>query len=185
MPPTSSVPPLLSGLWGEALAVMRLRAAGFDVEWQGGLTVGKDLLASRGGHAWHVQVKATTKPQGWIAWSGNGDRARRLEETARERGASGAIFILVKVVEPGDTGFDLERGVLSISTPRTYDIVGVSAVEFADDVDRERAWYSSQPRKRAGRNGEQVGDLLPADGLRYPVGTSDYPELDEFVKQLP
>lgn len=185
MPSTSSVPPLLSGLWGEALAVMRLREAGFDVDWQGGLTVGKDLVASRDGHSWYVQVKATTRSHGWIAWSGNGDRARLLDETARDRGATGAFFVLVKIVEPGHAGFNLDEGVLSIRTPAEYDIVGVTAIEFADEVDSAREWYSSQPRKRAGRNGEKVGDLLPADGLRYPIETSDYPDLSDFVKTLP
>jgi hypothetical protein len=180
-----AAPRSLSGLWGEALTVAELRRIGFDVEWEGGLTVGKDLIAIRSGKTWHVQVKTTQKPNGWIAWAKNGQPARDFDERARAAGASGAFYVLVQIWTQGTSEFDLDSLVLTITAPPDAKLVGLTAYKFADDVDTERIRYSKDERIRVGRNGESIGSLHREDGVIYPIGTGNYPYLHEFAATLP
>jgi hypothetical protein len=50
--------------------------------------------------------------------------------------------------------------------------------EFADAVDGARLEYASGTRQRRGRNGEEVGDKLPADGLQYPAYATEFTPLE-------
>ncbi|TIH29824.1 hypothetical protein [Subtercola vilae] len=181
----AAAPKQLSGLWGEALTVKALRDLGFEVEWQGGLTTGKDLIASRGGAVWHVQVKSTQKPNGWVAWTGDGTRARELDARAKATGAAGAFYVLVQIWTPGEANFDLESGQLTISAPPDAVLVALGAEKFAGDVDAERKSYAETKRVRVGRAGEAIGTFHREDGVIYPLRTGDYSYLTEFAANLP
>jgi len=178
----NAAPSGLSGLWGEALAVAELRRIGFEVDWQGGLTAGKDFIARRSGEVWHVQVKTTQKKDGAIAWGKTGQPARDLDARARSTGATGAFFILVQIWTVGTSEFNLDTQVLTITAPPDAKLVGLTAAKFADDVDAARAGYATTPRTRIGRNGEAIGTLHQESGLLYPLHTGSYPYLWEFTE---
>lgn len=184
MAKTVAAPRSLSGLWGEALTVRELRRHDFEVDWKGGLTAGKDLVVSRGGQEWFVQVKSTQKANGRIAWGRPGQPARDLDARAQSAGAAGAFFVLVQLWTLGDSRFDLDTGVLTITEPPDAKLVGLSALKFADDVDSERARYAATTRGRVGRKGEAKGTLHREDGVIYPLSTGDYPYLSEYVETL-
>lgn len=185
MPRHVAAPKSLSGLWGEALTVKALGDLGFEVEWQGGLTPGKDLIASRGEAVWHVQVKSTQKPNGWVAWARDGSQAREFDARAKASGAAGAFYVLVQIWTPGEANFDLESGQLTITAPPDAALVALSAETFARDVDAERKSYATTRRVRVGRGGEAIGTLHREDGVIYPLRTGNYPSLTEFVANLP
>jgi hypothetical protein len=176
----TSVPATVTGLWGEALVVRTLRGLGCSVDWEGGLTKGRDLRARYGDRRFHVQVKCSTVEDGRVAWRGSGDRAREWAESVENLGEGPAIFALVHLASPSQATFDLKRGVLTVLLPPEYSVTVIRAAEFADDVDAARREYGSRLRKVRGRNGEEVGSLLSPDGLGYPVRVVDYPALNEY-----
>lgn len=180
----AAAPKQLSGLWGEALTVKALRDLGFEVEWQGGLTPGKDLIASRGGAVWHVQVKSTQKPNGWVAWTRDGTPAREFDARAKATGAAGAFYVLVQIWTPGEANFDLESGHLTITAPPDAVLVALGAETFAGDVDAERKSHAEIKRVRVGRAGEAIGTFHREDGVIYSPSTGDYPYLTEFAANL-
>ncbi|NMN99867.1 hypothetical protein HH308_01390 [Gordonia sp. TBRC 11910] len=167
------VPSTVTGLWGEAIVVQDLRNQGWRVDWDGGLTRGRDLRATLGDRTVHVQVKTTTSGDGRIAWAADGARARDWSASVEIEGAQ-AIYALVYLPDAADVDFDLESGVMTIQLPRNHKVAFVPAEQFADDVDVARAEYGSRVRKVRGRNGEAVGTPLSPDGLRYPVCAFDY-----------
>ncbi len=166
-------PSTVTGLWGEAIVIRELRNQGWRVDWDGGLTRGRDLRAARGERTVHVQVKTTTSHDGRIAWTGDGARARDWSASVESEGAQ-AIYALVYLPDAADVDFDLESGVMTVQLPRNHNLAFVPAEQFADDVDLARAEYGSRLRKVRGRNGEAVGTPLSPNGLRYPVFASDY-----------
>lgn len=179
-----NAPKFLAGLWGEALAVKELRALGFTVQWEGGLTHGHDLVAERDGKWWYVQVKTTQSEKGLVHWSRDGSSALSLDGKARKADGAGAFYILVQIHEHGDHELDLDAGMLTIKMPTNAVLVALSATKLAEAVDAERAIYGQTPRSRAGRNGEEPGSLLNPDKLHYPLVTGEHQYLYEFADTL-
>lgn len=179
-----AAPKSLSGLWGEALTVKSLRHAGFDVDWEGGLKVGRDLVATRHERTWHVQVKTTQKPNGWVAWARNGQAAYDLDSRAKASGTTGAFYVTVQIDEAGAHTFDLDKGLLSIHLPTAVRLTALTAQEWGDDVNEERKNYATRRRVRVGRLGEAIGEFHREDGVIYPLRSYDYPSLTEFVANL-
>lgn len=175
-----STPRTLTGLWGEYAVVLALQSAGYDVEWEGGLTHGRDLTAERRERRVWVQVKTSTVPDGRISWSGPGGRARAWADHVTAVGAE-PWFALVHFPTPAEVFLQPESRSLTVAMPHDVLVTAVRARQFADDVDAAREEYGRRIRQRPGRNGEQVGARLTPDGLRYPVLASDYPVLPRVM----
>jgi hypothetical protein len=166
------VPGSVTGLWGEASVVLSLKATGWAVEWDGGMTAGRDLRAGGPrGQLVHVQVKTSTAVDGRISWKKEGEPARAWAANVSKVGAV-PLYAFVHFDSPATMEFDLDKRTLTIAIPESYLITATSPAAFADDVDAARIDYGSRLRQRRGRNGEAVGQHLSPDGLQYPVMAS-------------
>lgn len=180
----AKVPTSLTGIWGEAAAVLALRAAGCTVEWDGGMTAGRDLRATTStGRVLHAQVKTSTANDGRIAWKKPGQPALDWGDSV-EAERFRPLYVFVHFPSLATASVDLTARTLTVQMPENYRVTATSPARFAADVDRERNAYSQRIRQRDDRYG-RAGDKLPPDGLQYPVTAGQYDDLREVLLNLP
>jgi hypothetical protein len=180
----------LVGLVGEHLARIRLQALGWqvpDVNFLGGNTPDLDLIATSPDDAIAVEFQVKTNTAGGkVHWAKPG-RENVDPWIARAAAKSRlAAFIMIEAdeesvrVEP-----DLHRRGYFFPEPMILQMTAMTAQDFGDLVDRERAEYGRRPRQRLSRGGKGViGELLSPDGLWYPVDAGDGEPMADFLARI-
>lgn len=180
----ATVPTSLTGIWGEAAAVLALRAAGCSVQWDGGMTAGRDLRATTAtGRSLHAQVKTSTVVDGRIAWKKWGQPALDWGDSVEAEGFI-PLYVFVHFPSLATASVDLTARTLTVQMPEDYRVTAASPARFAADVDAERTAYGQRIRQRDDRYG-RAGDPLPPHGLQYPVTADQYDDLREVLQDLP
>jgi hypothetical protein len=181
---------VLVGVVGEHLALTRLQALGWQVpdgDFLGGNKKDLDLVATSPDGAVVVEFQVKTNTSGGkVHWAKPG-RAEVDPWIARAAAAGRlAAFILIEAgeesvwIEP-----DPQRHGYFFPEPEILQMTALTAQDFGDLVDRERAAYGQRRRQRLSRGGKGViGELLSPDDLRYPVDAGDGKPLQEFLARM-
>ena len=130
----ASVSTSITGLRGEAAAVLTLRSTGCTVEWDGGMTRGGDMRASSpSGIPLHLQVETSPAVDGRIAWKKEGQPARDWATLVEQHGVT-PLYVFVHFLTPAAASVDLEARSLTVTMPSNFLVTATTAAQFADDV---------------------------------------------------
>jgi len=182
-PKLESVPRTLTGMWGEFAVVLHLREAGYEVDWDGGMTANHDLRAvAPGGAAMHFQIKTTTEDNGKIAAPKAGEIVKAWARDLRDTGVV-PVYVFVHFVGHASCTLDDGTKTLTVTMPDEYVITACAPEELADLQAVRRTAYGQKRRQRDDRWGK-AGDFLPETGLRYPVHSTDFEPLEDVLSAL-
>lgn len=174
---------VMTGLWGEFLAAESLRDCGYAVTWLGGGTKHYDLLASRVGMpTLEVSVKASTRRDGFFAWSKPGNET--VTPWASEAAARDhiGVFLLVHLADDAYSVRYLDdEDALLLPRPQVLAVTAMTVGEWGIRVDEARRAYGQKVRRYDSKHGHKAGDLLGENGLLYPVSVSQGQTLAEFL----
>lgn len=176
----SGVKKSLAGLWGEVIAGELLRGHGFEVTWIGGQGAHRDHIAvrDRPRASLDVQVKTTTRPDGYISWGRKGTIKVRPWIEQAERLGRVPTFLLVQLdPDPIEAILDQDKHGLWMSRPSLMAVSAMNAAEWGLLVDQARTAYAAEPYLRGPRKGEPK----PESGLLYPVTVSEGYDLDTYL----